>query len=453
MKQLARRAVALLCWAEKSRAVGTLLLAVIALQAFLVCLALRPWIAGDTPAYLELASNLSRGFYGMTTIEGNVPDVLRPPGYPILLWLFLHVLKLPVAAVVAIQVCLYLASLWLIDRWLARNGIRPFYFRLLAAAYPFAAAYSAFVLTEPWMMLALTAIGLIMAKPLHDRMDLAGLGIMAGVAIMFRTDLLLLPVLLGATIAWQDYRGGCSVQSVARRTALLLVPCALVLIPYSAWNQQHFGKFTPAPMAAAFGNSLFTAYWQEVLPHEDMRSYYNGIITDRAMKSGWVDEIRRVNLSVGAQPYIAPENPIRHLTMKDKIATSSAFGRAAIERIRQDPGRYVWHVTKNVVLLWNTSRYEGVPPPAQRVLMAASYVVFLLGMLGVLLTLAQPGGWPLRMGTALVMLYPYAVHLPGHLEARYTAAARPLLLMFAGATLAYLVGRIAKNFQSRSTIA
>ena len=39
---------------------------------------------------------------------------------------------------------------------------------------------------------------------------------------------------------------------------------------------------------------------------------------------------------------------------------------------------------------------------------------------------------------AFFMLYPMIVHLPPHTEACYTAAARPLLLMFAAATLHWL---------------
>jgi len=445
MGQWARRESSLLAFVQDSRLIGLLLWAAIVVQAGLVALTMRPWIAGDSPAYLELAGGLSRGFYGMTTMEGNVPDVLRPPGYPILLWLLLDVTRLPIAAVIAIQLGVYLISLWLIDRWIVRTGVRPFFFRLAAAAYPFAAAYSANLLTEAWMMLALTAMGLIMAKASQSRAELAGLGIIAGLATMFRADLLLLPLLLALVICWSAVRQGARAPQVAGKLAALLVPFVLVVTPYSAWNYHHFGKLSPAPMAAAFGNSLFTAYWQEVLPQEDMVSYYNGIITPRAIDSGWVDEIRGVNLSVGAPPYIASDNPVRHLTVKDKIATSPAFGKAAWRRIQQDPGRYAWHVTKNVVLLWNTSRYAGIPRPAQSLLMAISYLVFLAGMAGVLLTLFRPSGWPLRFGTAIVLLYPFAVHLPGHLEARYTAASRPLLLLFAAMTLAFLASCLARR--------
>lgn len=58
-----------------------------------------------------------------------------------------------------------------------------------------------------------------------------------------------------------------------------------------------------------------------------------------------------------------------------------------------------------------------------------------IAMLGLASSILRIRGWPLSFGMAFFMLYPMIVHLPLHTEARYTAAARPLLLMFAAATL------------------
>jgi hypothetical protein len=222
----------------------------------------------------------------------------------------------------------------------------------------------------------------------------------------------------------------------------VVLPAAAVLLPYSIWNFEHFGRLSPLPAATAFGNSLYTAYWQEILPNNDMEAFYGGTVTARARDSGWAAEVTRVNRSIGAPPDAGSENPIHDPTIRTRIASSPAFGRAAIKRIEANPSIYVKHVIKNIWLLWNTSRFPGVPGAAAFLLFIISYFVWLAGMGGAALTLLKARDWPLRPTAAFVMLYPWAVHLPMHLEARYTAAARPLLLMVAGLTLSWLGRRL-----------
>jgi hypothetical protein len=70
---------------------------------------------------------------------------------------------------------------------------------------------------------------------------------------------------------------------------------------------------------------------------------------------------------------------------------------------------------------------------------------------GVTLSLLNARDWPLRPTPAFVMLYPWVVHLPMHLEARYTAAARPLLIMFAAMTLSWFIRRAFNWWTSRQS--
>lgn len=419
----------------------SLLWVAIVAQAMLVCWSLRPWIAGDTPAYLDLARGLSRGGYGVVTAHGVMPDVLRPPGYPIVLYILLYVVGLPVAAVVWLQIGIYLLTLLLIDRWLARRSIDPFLFRLIAAIYPFAAVYSANILTEAWVALALTGIALLLASEEFTIPRLIAAGAISGLATLFRVDLLLIPLMIAVLVAWKAFRIRAGFSWGLARSLAGLISAAAVLLPYSIWNLQHFGKLSPLPAATAFGNSLYTAYWQEILPNEDMVAFYMGRITPRARESGWADEVTRVNKSIGAPPGAGSENPVHDPTIRTRIASSPAFGRAAIKRIESNPSVYVKHVIKNVWLLWNTSRYPGVPAAAALLLFAISYSVWFAAMGGVTLSLLNARDWPLRPTPAFVMLYPWVVHLPMHLEARYTAAARPLLIMFAAMTLSWFIRR------------
>src|SRR5204863_2661308 len=116
------------------------------------------------------------------------------------------------------------------------------------------------------------------------------------------------------------------------------------------------------------------------------------------------------------------------------------FGEAAMKRIANDPLNFAGHVVGNIWRLWNTSQYpEALPAISGFGLSVVSAAIFLLAMLGVAFSALRIRGWPLSFGMAIFMLYPMIVHLPLHTEARYTAAGRPLLLMFAAVTLHWLV--------------
>jgi hypothetical protein len=387
---------------------------------------------------------LAHGGYGVVTAHGVIPDVLRPPGYPILLYLLLYVVGVPIAVVVWLQIGVFLLTLFLIDRWLIRQGIDPFLFRLLAAIYPFAAVYSSNILTEPWVALGYTIIGLLTAREQFTVRRMLAAGAISGLITLFRVDLLLLPLMFAVLIGWKAVRTSAGLSWATARIVAVILPAAAVLLPYSVWNFEHFGKLSPLPAATAFGNSLYTAYWQEILPNDDMVAFYMGKVTPRARESGWADEVTRVNRSIGAPPGAGSENPVHDPTLRTRMASSPAFGHAAIERIRNNPSVYAKHVIKNVWLLWNSSRYPGIPAAAAIMLFVISYFVWVSGMTGAALSLFTARNWPLSPAAACILLYPWAVHLPMHLEARYTAAARPLLLMFAALALGWLAARISE---------
>ena len=413
-----------------------LLWMLIFIQGVAAIVAMRPWMTNDSVVYLELAHSLTEGRYGNHTSAGFQTDVLRPPGYPIILWIWLYVLKLPIAALISSQVALCLASVRLIERFLVQREIDPTVFLLCAVAYPFTAIYGASVMGEAWATLALTYIAVNLARPMHTQFLLVAMGAVAAGAALIRADLLLLPLLIGAVVAATRFRSGFVFATVG--SLLPVLAAALVLSPYAAWNYQKFGKAFPAPNAAAVGNSLYLATWQSKLPLRDLNSMYDGKANDQARVSGLVGEVATINRSFGADPALAPFNPVVYPTRKQRIDSSRAFGNAAMQRIRNDPIDYVRHVVMNVWTLWNTGEYPaGIPAIVIFVLSVVSAIMWAAGMVGASIAFVRHrfSGFGIA---ALVMVYPMVVHLPLHTEARYTAAARPLLLMFAALLLSTL---------------
>ena len=412
-------------------------------QCAAVAFKLYPWLAGDSPSYLKLAANLQQGFYG-EILQGRIePDALRPPGYPLILWFLMHVLKLSGGAVIVVQLGSYLLSLFLIERFLARLSLPSNLFLLIAAAYPFGAIYSSGFMTEPWVMLCYTAFALILGRQETSYGAAVLGGLLGGLLGLLRSDLLLIPLVGAAVLAWRAIRMPRDGRvNVLVSAGLILAVAGLTLAPYAMWNRANFNKLFPAPMAAAAGNSLYSAYWQEHLSNETLTAFYSGRITPPLVKSGYVDEIRRLNTSFGAPELTSPANPVNYPDNRTRIRTNLVFGKAAVDHVRQEPTLYARHIVKNLWFLWNTSEYPGIPVVAKFVLLLAAAAVCIFGISGGVLTLV--GRLPVRLprSLAILLFYPFAVHVPLHLEARYTAAARPLLMMFAAVMAMSLLKRV-----------
>jgi hypothetical protein len=406
-------------------------------QGVMAYFAAKPWMTGDSEFYLELAGSIDHGFYGWALDGGYQPDALRPPGYPIILWLLLHKLSIPVPQLIGLQIGAYMASVFLIDRFLIKHRISTVPFRVLAVIYPFGAMYSAFLMAEAWVTFALTLLALLLMRKELNASRLAFAGAIAGVAALIRSDLLLLPFVVGVVVVWREWGSNRGAATFGRAVIPALVAAA-VLSPYALWNARHFGKLSPVPVAAAVGNSLYLSTWQGQLPLQDMNALYDGVFTRRVEASGLGAEIRRLNSSFGAPPQIAPFNPASYPTPELQIRSSEVFGQAAYDRIREDAGHYARHVLRNMWALWNTSAYpHSVPSIGRLGLAMISAFVFLAGLIGLIISLQR--GWPVRAYGGLIMLYPMVVHLPLHTEARYTAAARPLLLMFASCAVLWVL--------------
>ena len=409
-------------------------------QCIAVAWSMRPGMAGDSPSYLLLAHNLGLGHYGELTSNGWAPDPLRPPGYPLLLWLLNGTLHLPLAAIVGLQVAAYLASLLLVERLLPTGWIRII-FRCLVLAYPFGVAYASNIMTEAWVMLCFAIASSLLVSPSQDRWRFAAVGGSLGAAILLRSDMLLLPVMLAVLLVVLNRKQG--LWPALAKPLIMLAAVAAVLTPYALWNKANFGRMSPVPFAAAVGNSLYTASWQEELALDDFNQFYGGKITPRLVQSGYLAQVIALNRSIGAPELTPPDNPVKYPSLETRIASNRVFGAAAIDRIKANPLHYARHVLRNVWLLWNSSNYgPNIPPLVRAALMACSYAVFLLGIAGLFSTVLNRAGGSKALVLASVLLYPFAVHLPAHLEARYTSSSRPLLLLFAALGAAWIIRQI-----------
>jgi hypothetical protein len=398
-------------------------------EAVVAVWATHPWLGGDSPVYLALAQNLEQGCFGVLKAGVCQPDALRPPGYPLILALEIFGLRLSLGAIALFQSALYLASLRLMEALLRRLGISPLPLLAAALIYPFAAIYSAYIMTEAWAMLALSLIAFLICTERVQFLTAAIIGLTAGAAALIRSDLLLLPVLLAVLVALNLSNRSGRMQGLGR-AGLVLLGASMILLPYAAWNYEHFGKPPPAPVASAVGNTLYLAVWQSRLSHDDLDPLYKGVVTEPVRASGLVPEMERLNRSIDAPPLTVPFNPADYQDQRAQIRSTQVFGRAAVGRIEADPAGYLRHVAANIWLLWNTSIYPAnLPKAAQLALRLVSALVFIAGVLGLFIALASSRRRHFIPIAALLVYLP-AIHIWLHTEARYTAAARPILLLF-----------------------
>ena len=393
-----------------------LLWVMVVLGALVAWWAGRPWMNPDSYQYLGLAEALSRGEY---TYAG-VQDTFRTPGYPVLLFVLIHLLRLPLAAITLLQVGMYLAALALAVRILLPNDRARLLCLGLAAMYPFTPGYCAVVLSEAPTLLLVTGAACLMARGY-----LPSAAVILAVAGMIRPELIPLPI--GLLLFWvaQD-------RTRWPKAGLALAGCALVYLPYSIRNAIVFGRFQPVPVGSSFGTSLYEATWQSRLDWRDLHATYQGQYSPEARAAGLPEEFVRINREIGIDSSVAPFIPVNFPTAETQRRSGAVTLREALRWIRQNPGRYALHLLKNTGRLWITeAKPARLPTAAWWLLLAVSWAV---------LPLAAYGIWRdrARWLAATPLLYVWIIHLPLHTEARYTGVVRVLLVVYAALAIGAL---------------
>jgi hypothetical protein len=395
----------------------------------------KPWLTPDSLKYLALADAFTNGAFGVVENGLFQPEIVRPPAYPAFLFIVLHLLNQNVAVVVIIQLALYLISVFLFERLLIRHGITALPLLLLALIYPAISAYAAQIMTEGISIFLVAVIVFLLATPRSITAPrLFASGVLAGVAILCRPDLLLLPLFLGAAIAISEYGKRGSGRAAVKTLVPMLAGCSLFLVPYAVRNYIMFGAPSPLPPAGAIGNSLYTATWESTLTVKDFNSLYTGPVSKAVEDSGFMSEVIRINKSVGAPPMTPPINPESY-SQEVRVMAGRAYAREAFERMLRNPGGYIGHSIGKWWRLFNTAEYpDGLPAVLKSLLRISSALVWLLGFAGTILLFLKGADFGLKIPSVVLFYFPM-VHMWLHTEARYTASARLLLLFNASILL------------------
>ena len=74
----------------------------------------------------------------------------------------------------------------------------------------------------------------------------------------------------------------------------------IVLLPFTIRNWIEFKRFTPIPVASATGQSLYAATRGNEFNYVDVISIETGDYTAPVLKSGILQEFKKINVSIGA---------------------------------------------------------------------------------------------------------------------------------------------------------
>ncbi len=403
--------------------------AMLVAEAALVAFLQKPWLTNDSVLYLELARNLSgQGFVSLTP-AGLAPDAVRAPGYPIFLNLTLFRLGLPPAAVIAIQMLLYLASIWLFAHRVIRSNPLRTVFLGAAVLYVFPLFYAASFLSEAVAMLFVALIAALLSRPARNSLVTAvAAGALVGAGALVRTDILPVIAAVVLVIVWRSRKRPLAALAAG---ASAVAAAALVLLPYMLWNQRNFGQLSPVPVASVVGQSLYLASWESRLALQDLMLISGGPVTREAVTSGLAAEVGDIHADAAKRaPYIGVARNFPHRQLE--VAQSKAYLDAALRRIQADPVVMVAHLAEAPWRLFNTSEYPPAPWPAILILRLISGAALIAGVAGAVLAARRRTVSLAPFAVAVCFLVP---HLPLHTEARYTAPLRLIVLFYAAVAL------------------
>lgn len=395
---------------------------------------------GDTGVYMRLAANLVDGHgYSQATASAYDPSAYKPPLYGLFLaGLFkmeagsLRDIRFIQAGLDSLSVVCVFAVAWLLTRRLLDAVIAG----CLMAFCPYAIHYARALLSD-WMGATLAAGGMAAFAFAVVRRRWAGLiaaGIVFGGMILTRPVFLFLPFVLGAGLLFA-WLGSWKQRSAA---ALLFLGCSLVLP--GAWtvrNMVTFDRFIPVS-AGGMAVGLLRGTWETPgnwswtdVPRETF-----------ATEAQW-REVREL-LDRYRQAAAAGR-------MDEVFALNAKLKQKAYARIRAHPLRVLGCAMRRVPLLWWQHDVDMYRDPDPGGAWAAGCLAAALLSLG----LCWPRGWRL----AFLWVWPVYVtlmHLPAHVEPRFTLPALPALAVLAGGGLgtAYRwLGAAARRFASGSETA
>lgn len=376
-------------------------------------------VFGDTVAFMSTAENLMKGAGFSSAPDGGVPSMLRPPLYPAFLALCLWVrgwspdfCRTAQGILDAVSVFfLFLSARVLCEgRWKNTGGLLAAF---LGATCPYLIFFSRQLLSE-----TLTVFFMSLALYLHLKIHRSGrlsLWGMAGASLalagLTRPDAgwMAVPLIFIHLVLLRRDK-----KKALRPVLVMVLGFVLCLVPWTLRNFLVFDRAVPFA-GGNLGLNLYMGTWEE---------------SSLWMEQGWKfppdsgppgerEEVEKIVLMLHKSHAMTGGSEMFELDAR--------LFDIAKKRILQDPWNYAKLCLLRLPRLWwidPHEKYQISEPGALPVL-----VYFLLAVLGSAWLYRSSGGLLLVPWT--IIAYVTVVHLPMHVEARFSLQGMPALLVLA----------------------
>lgn len=404
------------------------------LTIFTVCFVLRLLVASSIAAavpvmvkadfYSTIAVNLLNG-HGFVGEPGGDPILWRAPLYPAFLaavyavfgeenvWavLILHALMDGLTA----------TFVWWIGSRLYGDPVGMLA-AIGCAVYPFSAYYTGRFMPEPLFTLVLTGTSVALMHAVHSGkvVHYSVVGVLVALTVLIK------PVALGFAPFLVLYLLYCKRQELRRavlQSAVLMISCAVVVMPWTLRNYTVTGTFIP--VATGLGYSLWSGN-QTISDGRDERE------TDEATFQRMVERRRAILAlylgqgieQVGADfPTVRTYQDVVNITPEE----DRALLRAGLHEMVSNPGSTLIIWGKKFYRYWFDIFWQG-NRWAQGYVIAAQSVFLGLACIGYLRVRREKlPAWPVLLPVA----YYTAIYVITSATLRYSLPVAPLLMLFA----------------------
>ncbi len=381
-------------------------------------------LTGDEVRYVQAAVQLHQGEgYGVA----GVRDARWPPAQSFFLSLFLRPdpastqdpaaedLRPLIQAQLVLGALLALLTM-VLGRELfdARSG---FLAGLLAAFYPTFLGYSHYLWSETLLLVLITAAFAFAVRAARTSSPIAAVlsGLLFGAAGLTREIAIVLAV--GTAVWWLSSVPGSNRRKAVARALLMLVCCAVVVLPWTMRNHRLLGRFVP----------VSTVFWMGMREGNTLQGE-DWLHPDRQELSGFR----------------------RQLASFDNEMDGVDFAKAeAVQLIRQEQPTWIFKkLARNSALLFSPDSFVfkkisrgSYGEPAiwvVRLVLVVTILTYLVISVAGLFGIAASRGQGRRLLPILVFAIISAVHILAQASSRYRLPLMPLLMVYAAA---WMTGR------------
>jgi hypothetical protein len=383
---------------------------------------------GDALSYQQFADNLVQtGTYGLVENGVVVPSAYRPPGYAAVVAVTQAVTRTEGFGLRALQVLLSVASALVLARAVGRWRPRAKRWALwLLVLNPFDGYFAGAMLSETLCAALVTAAVVLFLRARRSAMVLAG--VVFGVTVLTRDQLVLLPAAFALVLAWVGWRPVRRRLGRLKWVAAMPLVAGLVVLPWTARNAVQFGRFIPISKGR-LGYNLWLGTWERT--------------------SAWLSAS---GIDYPDYAFDSPEERALVLGIGDDMYSESgdkAFMKLAVDRMKAHPARTVVTWVRRAPMMWVGTRTDlftlgplfprGSP---QWTVHKASHwglnlLLVLAGFSGLRLLRSKSRRQKLLVAlVATPVLYSAVLYLPLHsTENRYSHPVLPCLVVLAALNL------------------